>query len=113
VAATVGEFEQELADHDLLAAGAGGPAASVIDLSVGGAAARSFSLNRSASMDAFSILNPTGQNLTALGGPLAENRIIYVTTPDGPFLLLLSLDGEGSAETRFVFESLLSTLAFS
>ncbi len=111
-AATAGDFEQELADHGLLAAGAVGLAASVIDLSLGGAAARSFTLTRSTSVDAFSILNPTGQNLTAVGGPLAENRIIYVTTPDGPFLLLLSLDGEGAAESRFVFESLLSSLAF-
>lgn len=111
-AATVGAFEQELADHGVLAAGPAGPAASVIDLSVGGAVARSFSLTRSTSLDAFSILNPTGENLTAIGGPLAENRIIYVTTADGPFLLLLNLDGEGAAETRFVFESLLSSLAF-
>ena len=112
VAATVGDFEQELADHGLLNAGAAGPAASVIDLSVGGAAARAFSLTRSTSMDAFSILNPTGQNLTAVGGPLSENRIVYVTTPDGPFLLLLSLDGDGSAQSHFVFESLLSSLTF-
>ena len=112
VAATAGAFEQELAGHGLLADGPAGPAASVIDLSVGGAAARSFSMTRATSIDAFSILNPTGQNLTAIGGPQAENRIVYVTTPDGPFLLLLSLDTEGSAETQFVFESLLSSLAF-
>ncbi|MES2210265.1 MAG: hypothetical protein V4515_08780 [Chloroflexota bacterium] len=37
-------------------------------------------------------------------------RIAYVTTPDGPILLLLSLDGEGSAETRFVFGSILGSL---
>lgn len=112
VASTVADFEQELADHGLLSDGTAGPAASVADVSVGGSSARSFSLTRTTSVDAFSILNATGQNLTAVGGQLAENRIVYVTTPDGPFLLLLSLDGDRAAEARFVFESILTTLAF-
>lgn len=109
-AATVAAFEQELSDHGLLVAGPSGPAAVVADLSVGGVPARSFAVNRAASVDAFSLLNSDGQNVTAVGGPLAENRVVYVSTPDGPFLLLLSLDGDGAAAARFVFDSLLTSL---
>ena len=109
-ASTVAAFEEQLASHGLDASHAGFVAA---DLTVGGAPARSFSISLSAATDAFDVVNANGTTTSSIGGPLPENQVVYVSTADGPILLVISLNATAGAEARFVFQSILSSLTFN
>ncbi len=106
-APTLEAFMAEMTDLGLEAA-----ALSVTDRQVDGVPAIDYAISNGTGVDAFRILTANGEVQTALGGPLFENRVVYVAAPGQPFLLLLSQDADGGAETRFVFDALLRSIAF-
>jgi hypothetical protein len=106
---TVAAFEGQLASHGLDASNPGFVAS---DLTVGEMPARSFSISRSEATDAFDVVNANGTTTSSIGGPLSENELVYVTTADGPFLLVVSLKPSGGAPARFVFKSILASITF-
>ncbi len=107
---TIAAFEAELASHGLDSASAGFVAS---DLTVGGMPARSFSIARSEATDAFDLVNASGTTTNAVGGPLSENQVVYITTADGPIILIDSLNPTGGDEARTVFQSILASLTFN
>jgi hypothetical protein len=109
VSPTVAEFEAQLASHGLDAANPGFAAS---ELTIGGTPARSFAITLPDGTDAFDVVTANGSSTSAIGGPLSENQLVYVTTSAGPFLLVLSLDPASSTDARLVFQALLASITF-
>ena len=107
VATTADAFADELAASGLLDG-----TEIVEDVSLDGVAARSFAIDRDTPADAFRIVTANGEVLTSFGGPLPENRFIFVAHPDGPFVVILSLAPDADVEARFVFDALIGSIAF-
>ena len=107
---TVAAFEAQLASHGLDSASTGFVAS---DLTVGGMPARSFSITRSEATDAFDLVNAGGTTTNAVGGPLSENQVVYITTSDAPIILTVSLNPTSAADARAVFQSLLASVTFN
>lgn len=106
VAASLDAFEAELAAAGLL-----GGAAIVEDLALDGVPARSFSVVLAEPRDGFRITTAAGEAVTSFGGPLPQNRFVYVAHPDGAVVLVFAGTGE-DAEPRFVFDQLVASVAF-
>ena len=84
----------------------------VADRTIDGIAARSFSITRATSSDAFTIHTADGIVETSFGGDLPDNRFVYVAHPNGPFVVLLNAATDADVEISFVFDALMESIDF-
>ncbi|HEX5590171.1 MAG TPA: hypothetical protein VFX65_07780 [Candidatus Limnocylindrales bacterium] len=106
VAATLDDFDAELAAAGLLDG-----TAIVEELAVDGVPARSYSVELDEATDGFRMTTTGGEVVTSFGGPLPQNRFVYVAHPDGAVVLVFAGTGE-DAEPRFAFDQLVASIDF-
>ena len=106
-ATTIEQFSGEMANTGFLDG-----TETVADVTIDGIAARSISIRRTTPNEAFTIHSPNGIVETSFGGELSDNRFVYVAHPDGPFVVLLNMAADGDVEVRFVFDTLVDSIAF-